>query len=621
MRNIFVLIIYILLSSVGIIQAQNNFPKIVRVQLGGYLGQRIDDCIVKRVLAQDVDHLIEPFTKKDETRFWQSEFLGKWMLGAVASFRYTKDVGLYKKITYAANGLLETQMPDGYIGNYSKEAQLKEWDVWGRKYSLLALLAYYDLSGEKKALEGAKRLMNHLLTQVGPAHRNLMETGNYRGMPSSSILEPVMYLYNNTGEKRYLEFAQYIVRQWETEKGPHLISKALENISVGDRFPFPDVWWSWENGQKAYEMMSCYIGLLELYKVTHNPLYLNVVEKVVKNIAETEINIAGSGSAFECWYGGARKQTRATYHTMETCVTFTWMQLCGRLLELTGNTIYADHIEKSAYNALMASFKDDGTEIAKYSPLEGYRFAGENQCGMRINCCNANGPRAFALLPELAYQVVENCINVNLYTPSEVEVVLAGEKKVELKLVTDYPLKEEVHIDVNPQKPSVFSLALRIPEWSKKVSIQVNGEFVSDSITQGKYFILKRLWKPNDQVILTLDLRAKVIELNDYQAIVIGPVVLARDSRFSDGDMNEPFVFAQKEGYIMATPVENSSSFSWMAFDVPATLGLELNEGEIPIQLRFCDFGSAGNNWDKNQRYRVWFPKILNVMNRTYVGY
>mgnify|MGYP007025220573 CR=1 FL=1 len=25
-----------------------------------------------------------------------------------------------------------------------------------------------------------------------------------------------------------------------------------------------------------------------------------------------------------------------TYHTMETCVTFTWMQLCDKLLEVTG---------------------------------------------------------------------------------------------------------------------------------------------------------------------------------------------------------------------------------------------------------------------------------------------
>ena len=45
--------------------------------------------------------------------------------------------------------------------------------------------------------------------------------------------------------------------------------------------------------------------------------------------------------------------------------------------------------------------KFDGSQIAKYSPLEGMRHEGEEQCGMHINCCNANGPRAFALLPKM----------------------------------------------------------------------------------------------------------------------------------------------------------------------------------------------------------------------------
>ncbi len=89
-------------------------------------------------------------------------------------------------------------------------------------------------------------------------------------------------------------------------------------------------------------MMSCYEGLLELYKVTKNPLYLSVVEKTMNHIINEEINVAGSGSAFECWYGGKALQTYPTYHTMETCVTFTWMQICDRMLGLTGNSLYAD---------------------------------------------------------------------------------------------------------------------------------------------------------------------------------------------------------------------------------------------------------------------------------------
>ena len=78
--------------------------------------------------------------------------------------------------------------------------------------------------------------------------------------------------------------------------------------------------------------MSCYEGLLELHKVTGNPLYLSVVEKTVGHIIREEINVAGSGVLLNAGTVARVRQTIPTYHTMETCVTFTWMQLCNRLL-------------------------------------------------------------------------------------------------------------------------------------------------------------------------------------------------------------------------------------------------------------------------------------------------
>ena len=121
---------------------------------------------------------------------------------------------------------MATQLPNGYIGNYAEDHQLKQWDVWGRKYTTLGLLAWYDLSGDKKALKAASRVIDHLMTQVGPGLRNITSTGNYHGMASSSILEPVIYLYQRTGEARYLDFAKYIAEEMNAADGPLLIDKA-----------------------------------------------------------------------------------------------------------------------------------------------------------------------------------------------------------------------------------------------------------------------------------------------------------------------------------------------------------------------------------------------------------
>ncbi|MFZ4725527.1 MAG: beta-L-arabinofuranosidase domain-containing protein, partial [Paludibacter sp.] len=449
------------------------------IQMNGYLGGKIDLCVNQRIKKQDVAELIEPFRHRKETRLWQTEFWGKWVLSAIGAYQYNHDSELFTAIQKSAIELMATQTPDGYIGNYAPESQLQQWDIWGRKYTLLGLLAYYDISKDKKALDAACKSANYLLSQVGPTGTNIVKTGNFRGMASCSVLEPIVLLYNHTGDKRYLDFAKYIVSQWETADGPKLISKALDGVAVFNRFPLPKEWWSWDNGQKAYEMMSCYEGLLELYRITGETTYLKATEMTVQNIIENEINVAGSGTAFECFYNGSKRQTEPAYHTMETCVSVTWIKLCNNLLRLTGNPMYADQIEKTVYNALLASMKDDGSEIAKYSPLEGRRSEGGGQCGMHIHCCNANGPRAFVLIPKIAIQSSPNEIFVNLYSQSSSILTINKKNKVTVEQKTTYPESNEIEITLQPEKPENFSLNLRIPAWSNLTAILVNGETVA----------------------------------------------------------------------------------------------------------------------------------------------
>lgn len=591
------------------------------IEIKGYPGEVINKCIDKRIKGQDVDHLIDPFKLKNETWCWQSEFWGKWMLSAVGAYQYTADPELMDKMKYAVDGLIATQLKDGYIGNYGPETQLTRWDIWGRKYSMLGLIKYYEVSMDKRALKAASKVADHLISQVGPGKTNIIETGFYHGMASSSLLEPIVYLYNHTEQKEYLDFANYIVNQWETEGGPKLVSKALANVNVADRFPPPEKWWSWENGQKAYEMMSCYDGLLELYKITKEPDYLEAIIKTVDNIMATEINIAGSGSAFECWYGTVERQTQPTYHTMETCVTTTWMKLCDKLLEMTGDPKYADEVEKSFYNALMASMKFDASEIAKYSPLEGTRIAGEEQCSMHINCCNANGPRGFVMMPAFAIKSANNEIFINYYGESDATVNLNDDNTVKIHQSTNYPEFGNIEITIDPKETMEFSLNLRIPVWSSQGKIEVNGKPI-DEIIPGKYLTISRTWKTNDKISIDLDMRGRLHQSAPFEAITRGPIVLARDSRFGDGFVDETAVIQNKDRFVDLTPINEKPEHVWLAFTAPCKMGTDLEgHGSAPKSISFCDFASAGNTWDPNIRYRVWIPKTLNVMNRKYEGY
>ena len=346
-------------------------------KIDGYIGGRLDASYTNRILGQDVEHLVAPFRTRTEGNKWQSEFWGKWFTSAVLAYKYRPEPKLKAVLDQAVAGLLATQTPDGYIGNYADDKHLEQWDIWGRKYCMLGLLAYYDLTQDKKSLLATRKLADHLMKELTDRNVLIVKKGNHRGMAASSVLEPITQLYVRTADKRYLDFAQEIVREWETEDGPQLIAKA--GTDVGKRFPKPKSHFGWEQGQKAYEMMSCYEGLLELYRLTGKPEYRQAVEKTWENIRDTEINIAGSGASIEVWFGGKSLQTLPVRHYQETCVTVTWIKLSQQLLRLTGEAKYADAIEQSYYNALLGSMQPDGADwgqvLAPFGPTPGRRRA------------------------------------------------------------------------------------------------------------------------------------------------------------------------------------------------------------------------------------------------------
>ena len=616
MKSIYIIAVASLLSVA--VTAQNTAPYVKEIKIDGYLGTRINQSITGRIMAQDLDHIIEPFKHKEETQKWQSEFWGKWMLGACEAYKYNQDPKLLEKIKYGVDELLKTQLPNGYIGNYSSEAQLKEWDIWGRKYSLLGLQAYYSITKDKHVLDACVKMANHLMTQVGPGLTDIATAGNYRGMAAGSILEPIVYLYKNTGDSKYLDFAKHIVAQWETENGPKLITKALNNIPVAERFlPVPKAMQWTLNGHKAYEMMSCYVGLLELYKITKNPSYLLAVENTAKSIIQDEINITGSASATECFWHGHKHQTTPAFLSNETCVTYTWMQLCDRLYQITKKSEYVDQVEKTMYNALNASMNHDGHHFASYVGLEGFRRVGERQCGLDINCCEANGPRGFSLIPHAAINVDEhNTISLNLYADTKAVVVLNNKNEVEIIENTGYPVTDQINFTINPKKEEQLSLAFRVPLWSNKNKLFINDAEQTDAILQGSYITVNRKWKKGDKVTLQLELQGKLIELNNFQALVRGPIVLARDSRFNDGYVDETIAIEHdKNKNVNLQPVDKSQ-FGWMEFSASVLTSIYNGDKESFRNVHFTDFGSAGNRWDQTTRYRVWLPKTIEVADR-----
>ena len=604
----------------------------VNVRLRGPVSNRLDKMIRNHVIATDTAYITEPFLEKTErTNRWQTEFWGKYMHAAAPFWVYTGDAQLERNIEYGLANVLKSQEPGGYIGNYPDDVRCdKGWDVWGMKYTLLGLIHYYDAFRErnpenaKKALAAAERLCDYLIAEIGPngkRGRVLWETGAWGGLPSSSILEPVVWLYNRTKEQRFLDFATFVVKGMsEPENGPRLIDLALKGVSVADRNSYmtdkaPKH--SHPNRSKAYEMMSCYQGLVEYYETTGRKDCLDAAVAAADQIIRDEINIAGGCACAEIWFHGAKKQHLPYTHLQETCVTITWMRLVEKLLALTGDPKYADELEKTFYNIYLASMHPSCAEFAAYTPLNGTRWHCHDHCYMHTDCCNANGPRGFLAFLRAMFSAKDDTAYLNFYVSGKETVTLPKSGvKVAFDSYTVYPSGSGFRLVNHTEGEPRFTLALRIPAWSEKTAVTVNGKAV-EGVKPGAYCRIDRTWKVSDVVEVKLDMTVRPHFLDHAVAYTSGPIALARDTRFHDGAIDMPYHASYGGGWTPKSfrmpqfvPSRIANDEFWMTFtaSIPMSPHYENPEGAKPKTVFFCDYASAGNRWSEDNAYRVWYP-------------
>lgn len=584
------------------------------VKLEGHLGRKLDLCNSNRVMAQDIDLVVEPFrTKSDGGSGFKCEFWGKWYTSAMLGYGYEPVEKHRTVIERAIRELLATQEDDGCIGTYQKSLRLGTWDVWGRKYTLLGLLAYYDQFGDETVLHAARRHADCLIREAGPdSGVNIAEIGwpGWKGLPSCSIIEPMALLYQLTGEARYLQFAEHIIGLWQKPNrlapaGLRLIEDALSDKPMREIGSAP----------KGYEMMSCYEGLCEMYRITGEARYLQACVKLAEKIRRDEIMITGSGTSAEVWFDGRLRQTEPIFGNSETCVTATWIKFCYQLLRLTGDSRYADEMEKSLYNALLAAMMPEGNWWSYFSGLMGERTPSHEQFSdVVMSCCVASGPRALMLTPRWAIMTNSEGPVVNLYCRGKGTVVLPSGNRITIAQDTDYPRDGTVTITVELDRPETFTLSLRIPEWSEQTHLQVNDLDSDTAVRPGTYARVSRHWTSGDTVMLRLDFRTRVIDapsgVSD-KALVRGPIVLAFDSRLTPYipyGFTPPLCRYQYPTDAQSLDVKLAANrpFAeiWMTFDVPF-----VDEAGREHIHQLCDFSSAGNTWTKGNVLRVWMPQ------------
>ena len=517
-----------------------------KVRQTGPLGKMLDLSIANRLKKVDYVNLVDPFRFRYETdNAWRCEFWGKVVRSAILSWYGNPDPELRQIIKSTVDDMLSTQTPDGCISSYPAELQTRGWDVWGRKYVLLALIRYYNFIERDERIPAAcSRLLSHLMTQLGPDAKDILDSGCHDGLASSSILDAVVETWRITHEKKFLKYAEWIVSRGGSKK--HNIFKAvLEGVppcEIG-------------NG-KAYEMMSCFQGLAELYIEVGKPEYLEAVKAFYEAVRDREIFITGVGgskdSVGEFWNDTALRQLETDCGGFgETCVTVTWLHYCECVLRLTADAGVADEIERSLYNGILGGVDVDGASWVHVNPtpLAGVscKESAPDQIGKCFkkpydnhDCCRAQGPEGLAMSAYTAAFIRDDTLFINFYEDAEIDFVSPGGQPGRIRIEGGYPASANVRIDLQLEKSELFILALRIPGWSgKKTALYDDGvKFLPKKLfgDTSRYLRIQTAWPTEARLVIRFDRNIRAVRNKDRAAVLCGPLVMVQGSRFDKPD-------------------------------------------------------------------------------------
>jgi len=599
------------------------------IQLVGFVQERI---LQPENLAFDEQTLaaMADVYRKRRSGFADGEFWGKTVRALCHHYQYSGDPRLRTLLDATLADLLTTQTPDGCISDYAPAKQPFNTDIWDRKYALLGLINGYETTGDPQVLAAATRMADQLLTQVGPGTKiRVVDTayitgppysnqipGGFQGIESSSILEPMLRLYRLTGQPSYLAFAKNIVEVEGGSKRGNIFEAAFAGKDAkdfgGDGNPDHAV-------AHAYSIISCFEGLAEYYRATGNEHWKQAALNFYTNVLNKETVVIGAC----CGLGGVNRglapteqfnyssffQTCPVRDGLEGCTHARWMAFCRHLLQLTGDSQFADQFERTMYNAFLGSIRPDGKVVDYHTHLNGTRPAKVNYHkvfnGRDITCCYYNVMDTLALIPTVAVMSDGNGPVVNLYLPGKARVRISGDNEVALEQVTDYPRTGEIEILAHPDKPAHFPIRLRIPAWSEKTLVTINDQPIQ--AVPGTYLCLERDWKTGDKILLTLDMRCHLVHPlggtpgtgKDFQSLVRGPIVLARDKRLG-GDIYEDVEIQTDDQGCVPLTAEAVTIPALMQFRAPTVHG-----GNFAV----VDFASSGNTWDAQSERVTWIPR------------
>jgi DUF1680 family protein len=439
--------------------------------------------------------------------------------------------------------LVAAQQEDGYLNSYVQAGHETRWENLAMSHELYCIghliqagVAHQRGTGSEELLGVARRAADCVVRDFGQSRRKDTD-----GHP---VIEMALVeLYRQTGDASYLELAGQLI----DVRGHRMLDPKghFDSTYYQDAVPVRDQSTVVGHAVRALYLLS---GVVDVYTETGERALLDSALRQWESLLATKMYLNGAvGSRFEGEAFGDSYELPPDLVYGETCATIASMMLSWRLLLATGESRFADHLERALYNLFAGSTSVERNAFFYNNPAQrrvarpaaptGTRPDRAEAPGTRPHwfqcaCCPPNVMRTIAALGGYLATHASGGIQIHQYIPAIVRAP-AGT----VTMTTDYPLDSTIQLVVTGTDGSPWTLSLRLPGWCTDATVTVNG--TEESATPGPrgYLEITRPWHSWDVVELTLPMPPRltvshpsVDALRGTVAIERGPLVYCLES-------------------------------------------------------------------------------------------
>lgn len=496
-----------------------------------------------------------------------------WIDGLLPLAYILDDKELKQKVQPWIEWTLKSQREDGYFGpatDYGPEPGLQRdnsADWWPRMVMLKIMQQYYSATGDKRVVDFMTRYFRYqLATLPSTPLGHWTFWAEYR---AGDNLQAVYWLYNITGDDFLLDLGHLLHKQSYDFVGMFLDRNDLTRFG-------------------SIHCVNLAQGIKEpviYYQQSPDRKYLDAVKKGFADIRRYNGQPQGMYGGDEGLHGNNPTQGS------ELCSAVELMFSLEKMMEITGDLSFVDHLERVAFNALPTQATDDFMHKQYFQQANQvmitrhahnfYEDANHAQTDIIYGtltgypCCFSNMHQGWPKFTQsLWYATPDNGLAALVYSPSEVTAKV-GNCPVKITEETCYPMDDKIQMTVrimDKSKSVAFPLHLRIPGWCKDATVSVNGETVSTS-KGNEIAVIRREWKSGDQVVLHLPMEVTTSRWYENSvAVERGPLVYAlkMEEKWEKKEFDEKEVSQFGHSYYQVTS-PTKWNYGILAFDPKKT--------------------------------------------------